>query len=295
MTSCCSVPFAGALSTTVAEIKGQPIEPSSVVTDTIRINDGSAAAPSLSFDGATTSGLTHDGQGRVGIVAAGGLAATFGTVAQTIYGQIRAIESGTAGAPTYSFQDVKNAGMLVAANTLRFAASGAIVMNLSSVQIEPEVPMRCQDGTFTAPSYSFASDPTLGLYRSSAGVLGVSSNGSVVMNASSSDVRMFTNVTYKSISLGNRTTSYTWLASAGITHIHVNFTVATLSIILPVGVSAGRVIYLTTGADVDNNTATIKDTGAADIVYQGAAAASVALTALRLYTLIYNGSNWWMQ
>jgi len=64
-----------------------------------------------------------------------------------------------------------------ATNELDIRAGDTDVHTFSSTASEPKLPLRGSNGSNSAPSFSFASDTDLGLYRSAANTLGITTGG----------------------------------------------------------------------------------------------------------------------
>ena len=96
-------------------------------------------------------------------------------------GKVRAAY-GTEGSPTFSFASDPDTGMYrVGANSLGFTTGGKRRAYVNSQGLYLSVPVLTQDGTRTAPAYSFASDTNTGFHRPAANVLEFVANGKRVM------------------------------------------------------------------------------------------------------------------
>ena len=88
------------------------------------------------------------------------------------------IANGTNGAPSLSFDSDTDTGIYrSASNVLGISASGTASHLFKSDGSEPQVPLKATNGSASAPSLTFASDPNLGLYRSGADALSVTTSG----------------------------------------------------------------------------------------------------------------------
>ena len=88
------------------------------------------------------------------------------------------IANGTNGAPSLSFDSDTDTGIYrSASNVLGISASGTASHLFNSDGSEPQVPLKATNGSASAPSLTFASDPNLGLYRSGADALSVTTSG----------------------------------------------------------------------------------------------------------------------
>ena len=88
------------------------------------------------------------------------------------------IANGTNGSPSLCFSGDTDTGIYKSAsNVLGISASGTASHVFKSDGSEPQVPLKATNGTVSAPSLTFASDPDLGLYRSAANTLSVTTGG----------------------------------------------------------------------------------------------------------------------
>ena len=143
---------------------------------------GSAAAPSHTFTGFTTTGMYQQGTNEVGFATAGtenlrltGSNLRMASATSVIYntGYFRGVAAtGTAASPTYSWDGDSNTGMYrVAADVIGFATAGAALFRMDSsvlrgnVNYTPSMPGKTA-GSAAAPAYSFVNDTDTGMYRS---------------------------------------------------------------------------------------------------------------------------------
>jgi C1q domain len=86
--------------------------------------------------------------------------------------------NGTAAIPSISFTGSTNYGIYYSSSFgLAFSGSGTQRMSIGT-DITTQAPIRAQFGTLGAPSYSFNSDTSTGLYRAAAGLIGVTGDAS---------------------------------------------------------------------------------------------------------------------
>jgi hypothetical protein len=91
-------------------------------------------------------------------------------------------QNGTKTAPAYSFALDPDTGFYrVGANSLGFATGGERRMYVNSQGLYLSVPVLAQDGTRTAPAYSFASDTNTGFHRPASNVIELVANGKRIM------------------------------------------------------------------------------------------------------------------
>ena len=143
-----------------------------------RATNGSAAAPSFSFQGGTGSGM---------YLTAGGLAFAHGGTHKVTISPVSTELStplrtayGSAGAPSHSFSDDPDTGMYrVGANLLGFATGGVSRLQISSIGVQTSVPFRPSDGSAASPAYSFDGDTNTGMYLAWADGLGFATGGTL--------------------------------------------------------------------------------------------------------------------
>lgn len=88
------------------------------------------------------------------------------------------IANGTGNTPALSFSSDGDTGLYRAgANQLAVSASGTSSHIFKSDGSEPQVPLKATNGSNSAPSLTFASDTNLGLYRSAADTLSITTGG----------------------------------------------------------------------------------------------------------------------
>lgn len=90
------------------------------------------------------------------------------------------IANGTNGAPSIAFDSDTDTGLYRSgSNILGLSAGGTACHLFKSTASEPQVPVRVQNGTYSAPSYSFATDTNTGFYLSSQDVMTVTVGGGI--------------------------------------------------------------------------------------------------------------------
>jgi hypothetical protein len=88
------------------------------------------------------------------------------------------IANGTNGAPSIAFDSDTDTGLYRSgSNILGLSAGGTASHLFKSDGSEPQVPLKATNGSVSAPSLTFASDTNLGLYRSAADTLSVTTGG----------------------------------------------------------------------------------------------------------------------
>jgi len=172
----------------------------------------SPVANSIAISTVGTQRVTVNGAGGVTIAAptvaaqtalsiTGAATAPAVSIAQTSGFNGIITDYGLVGSPAYSFSGETNTGIYGTSGSLQFAVQGARRMiftpglttidgtsNLLSLYVVAAASgssIGVDDGTAAAPAYTFANDLTMGMYRSGASSLGVSTNGAQRMNIGS--------------------------------------------------------------------------------------------------------------
>jgi hypothetical protein len=152
------------------------------VNGQVRTGNGAEGGPAFSFTNYPTTGMyghpegvffAVDGQWKFGAWADRvGIRHDL-----QVDGQTKA-QNGTKTAPAYSFALDPDTGFYrVGANSLGFTTGGERRAYVNSQGLYMYVPVLAQDGTKTAPAYSFSADPDTGFYRPAANVIEVVANG----------------------------------------------------------------------------------------------------------------------
>lgn len=79
---------------------------------------------------------------------------------------------GTATEPTFSFQNDNNTGMYMSGtDTIGITTGGTLRATIDTTSISPNIPVWCQNGTQSAPVFSFSNSTGTGLFYESKGVI----------------------------------------------------------------------------------------------------------------------------
>jgi len=138
--------------------------------------NGTATDPTYSYSSdpktgiflsaAKTLGISTDGTSRI-TVSDSNLTSTLPFL----------LPAGTVGVPSYSFTDDPTSGNYFTGGVLRTAIGGVNILNVGSTSVDSTVPYRGATGTAGTPTFSFTSQPTIGMYASGANTLGFSTDG----------------------------------------------------------------------------------------------------------------------
>lgn len=126
----------------------------STATNQVRIGNGSAGTPALSFLSDTVTGMYRVGANQIGF-------STNSANALTINGSQQLLATdGSAASPAYAFTNNTNLGMYrSAANNLSFATNATVALTLNSAQQTLVI-----NGAAATPGYSFINDPDTGIF-----------------------------------------------------------------------------------------------------------------------------------
>ena len=121
---------------------------------------------------ASTNTTWHE-VGDVGVANLG-----LAKVANPTFTGVVGLANGTGNSPSVTFASDTDTGLYrSASNVLGVSANGTASHLFKSDGSEPQVPLKVTDGSVSAPSLTFASDTNLGLYRSAADTLSVTTGG----------------------------------------------------------------------------------------------------------------------
>ena len=139
--------------------------------------DGAVGAPSYSFDADTNTGMYRVGNDQLGISAQGAQVAGF-------YNDVTANQilstAGSDANPSYSFLLDRDTGMYnEGANSIGFAANGALQFRVRNTDILSNQVHYFLDGAVGAPSIAFANDTNTGFYRIGANNIGIALGGAL--------------------------------------------------------------------------------------------------------------------
>lgn len=175
---------------------------------TVKVGNGTAAAPSITFASDTDTGLYRFGANGVGLASGGVAALRFGTLsgdgvvqgasATTGYvlflaaGGTSLVASGTnqnvtltpSGTGLVSIGGASNQGQHLITGSDSGAGSAALTINQGAsnglvLRVMGNGAVRALAGTAAAPTYTFDGDPDTGFYRALADVVGFTSGGTV--------------------------------------------------------------------------------------------------------------------
>lgn len=128
----------------------------------LRLKDGSASAPGLSFSQDTNLGLYRISSNSMGITTGNHLAARFENAQIRHHLPLRSAP-GTAAAPQFSFYDDTNMGMFRSAdNRIGFSTDGVARVTIDSDKMQADN-IRTDNGTTAKPAYSFTNDHDTGI------------------------------------------------------------------------------------------------------------------------------------
>ena len=132
---------------------------------------GTAAAPTVAFVGippASTTGLFYKATSILGLAAGGSEIANINTggLEMGVGYIIEADDSNNEAAPSITFTGSNSTGIYrSSSDELSFTVGGTRRGFFSTSQLRMTQPIRCNDGSVSTPSFSFASDTDCGMYR----------------------------------------------------------------------------------------------------------------------------------
>jgi hypothetical protein len=139
---------------------------------------GGAATPSYTFSGDTNTGMYQSAADVIGFSGGGAALVTMGATAMTVSSDQILVENGAATTPSYSFTNDSNTGLyyLGIADTLGITTGGSVRVIIDTAKMQSNVIYWAPSGSAAAPSYTFTSSDTTGLFLGS-NSLGMTVNG----------------------------------------------------------------------------------------------------------------------
>lgn len=139
---------------------------------------GSTVAPSIFFTGNSSTGLYfNSGFGAPTFTVSNADIISF--TANYIRAFFPIFESdGSLSAPSYSFNSEQNTGIFrSASNIMSISVNGTQTVDFHSDRTRSRVPITVEVGSAAAPTYTFESDQSTGIYRSASGTIAFSNSG----------------------------------------------------------------------------------------------------------------------
>lgn len=170
------------------------VDGQSTLTGQFKAANGSVSAPGITFGADTDSGIYRIGANDLGMGVNGALVQEWTTAGILITGTITPSGQivgavGSVSAPGYSFAGDLNTGWYwIGADNAGMAVGGTKILDVASTglsvtgTITPSGQIVGAAGSVSAPGYSFASDLNAGFYRIGADNVGLTLNGSKVVD-----------------------------------------------------------------------------------------------------------------
>jgi hypothetical protein len=123
-----------------------------------------------------------------------------------IVGGTLKLADGNLSAPSLAFVSDPTLGLYKSGTgTISFAQGGTLISSFSVALIKHYTNTQIIDGSVTTPSLAFTSDPTVGLYKSSTGGMGIASGGVYLMRISPTQAIIAPPAFFSSLSAANIT------------------------------------------------------------------------------------------
>lgn len=186
----------------------------------VQLAAGTAAAPSLNFATATTTGLYLAAAGTLGFAVGGAMGATLSATAFVLNTGVQiSAPAGSAAAPGWSFTgDLDTGAYHISANTFGFANNGVLSITFSASAITAALPIAHAVGLVTAPGSTFAGDLDTGHYWIGANNFGVACNGAIVADWKTTGLNLASTMVLSVATVqvvGARNTGWTTFAGTG--------------------------------------------------------------------------------
>lgn len=270
-------------SPTGLELKtGQHLVPSGLVT-----------APTYSFTDDPDTGVYLIGDGDVGISTGGVLRLQVKNTCNISKSRL-CIPLGVVSNLALKFENDQDTG-IYRPDTNQFAIVTAGVERLlcTNTQLISSEPILVPLGSVTEPSYTFNGDTNTGIWSVGDANINFSSDGEQKMNIRPSEVSIETNIRHSAVGV-TTAIDYTFEDDSGMTILKIDFTAAAKTLTLETPVNLGRKIYIATGINAHNDTATIEISSGGSFAFRGSYATSHNLAANTLYTAVVAGPNWFV-
>jgi hypothetical protein len=144
-----------------------------------RVSDGTAASPSLSFINDINTGFYSTGADEMAITVGGGMKWRFYS-----NNQMTSNGNGTVSNPVYSFENDLDTGIyLYATGQMAFTAGGVVRAYITTSGLTLGTgTLNNNNGSGSAPSYTFSDESGLGWYRSTTGAVTLAYNSTNLVN-----------------------------------------------------------------------------------------------------------------
>jgi hypothetical protein len=156
----------------------------------VRVSDGSAGTPSLSFNDDTNTGFYRFSSDVLSVTTGGTLRASFTTTSFASAVPIRAPD-GAVGTPSISFNTDTDTGIyLFGSNQIGFATAGTDRVAITTTDLVATVFFVGPVGAAATPTYTFTGDVNTGMYRPGADQVALSAGGVAQLSVSTTAVTL---------------------------------------------------------------------------------------------------------
>lgn len=159
-----------------------------IYASAILLPNGSATIPSYSFLNDSNSGLYYTGTADTIALATGGTARLTLNTANITHALPTIVPDGSAAAPGLRFTSNNTGISMPVSGVLAFTTNSSSQFNIQETLIATGIPIRGHNATAGAPTYSFSGTTTAGMYLSGTNTLGFSTNSTLRLAISSTDV-----------------------------------------------------------------------------------------------------------
>lgn len=143
----------------------------------LSVSNGTAAAPSITFESDSDTGIYRVGANDVGFTTGGTLRVDISTTAVTSTLPI-VNAAGSEAAPSLTFTGDLNSGIYsVGADNLGISTGGTLRFDISTTAVTSTLPFLSSGGTAAAPGLTFSSDTNSGLFPAASDQIAVSAGG----------------------------------------------------------------------------------------------------------------------
>lgn len=159
-------------------------------TRNMKVGDGSAGLPTLTFVSDTNTGIFHQAADSIGIAAGGTEYVRVGTTYTQAFNAILSKSGGSATAPDIAVGSATT-GLFnsTGGSDFHIAVGGSDKLSHNGVQWEAFSPFRFTAGSAAVASISLGSDPTTGIFHPSAGIIAITNSGTESARVDSTGIK----------------------------------------------------------------------------------------------------------
>ena len=150
----------------------------------LQLDDGTVTLPGLTFVGDTDTGIYSEGANIINFTVGGSEVLQLDSNGASLTSGVLFLPNGSNTNPSQTFTSDPDTGVFLSANgQFSIAASGVESFRVSNSEINALQNLKLTNGTVSAPSLSFTSDPNTGIYGDGNDSLFITANGQARLTA----------------------------------------------------------------------------------------------------------------